>query len=232
MLPLLCSVVAIPLFSYLVNRGSDHEGFHRILIQLYFFIIVPVMCISQFGAMIRDELQDDTMTFLITRPLSRAKIYLLKYVTVCLWVQLIVLGNAIAFWAVGLVLGVSDLGTLMPRMIVVQALAVMAYGALSGVFGLLTQKYMILGVVYGFIVEFGIGQIPTNINVLSLNHHLQSLLARDESLKRIYDWTAESASSGLSMVFVGTTLLFLVIGTLLFNFREYHHADEMQKGGA
>ena len=171
------------------------------------------------------------MTFLITRPVSRAKIFLLKYVTLTLWVQIILLGNGLAFWAAGLWLQIPNVADLILMILVTQSLAAIAFGALSSLLGLLTQKYLIAGIVYGFIVEFGIGMIPTNINILSITRHLKTLLARNPELASLYDWSATGAAFSFGMI-LGGTALFLIVGALLFNFREYQHSDEMQKGGA
>ena len=231
-LPLFLTLnLSLPVFAASVFRSGESEPFQRLLMQLYFFSILPIFCISEFGAMIRDELQEDTMTFLITRPLTRARIFLLKYLTVGLWVQLIALGNGLAFWAAGIWLEVPDLASLILRLVFVQALAVLAYGALASLLGLITQKYLIAGIVYCMIVEFGFGQIPTNINVLSISHHLQSLLAHHPGLQGLYQWEAAPLPSALGMVLLGTGF-FLGLATLMFHLREYHHAEEMQKGGS
>ncbi|MCS1412022.1 MAG: hypothetical protein M2R45_05225 [Verrucomicrobia subdivision 3 bacterium] len=229
LLPLIGNMAAIPAFASFVIEPGEVRNFYYILIDLYLFLVVPIFCLSNFGAMIRDELQGDTMTFLITRPVTRARVFLLKYVALTLWLQIIVFGNGVAFWAAGSFLRVPDIGSLITLLIMVQALAVVAFGALTSLIGLFTQKYLIAGVVYGFIVEFGIGQIPTNINVLSISRHLKTFMARNPELASLYDWTTEGSWSSL-MIVLGGTVLFLLLGALLFTFREYHHTEEVQKG--
>ena len=226
------SMTALPLlFAFIGFKiGSPvEEEFHFFLAQLYLLLVVPLFCLSNFGAMIRDELQEDTMAFLITRPVSRAKLFLLKYLALAAWLQIIVLGNVLAFWVVGVWLGIPGAASLIALLAAVQFLAVLAFGALASLIGLLTQKYLVAGIVYGFIVEFGIGKIPTNINVLSISRHLKTFLAWNADLARNYGWNAEGTWFSLTMALVGTAL-FLLIGALLFTFKECQHADEMQKG--
>lgn len=225
------SMTALPmLFAYVGFKiGSPVEEFHFFLAQLYLLLVVPLFCLSNFGAMIRDELQEDTMAFLITRPVSRARIFLLKYFALAAWLQIIVLGNALAFWVVGVWLGIPDATSLIALLAAVQFLAVLAFGAVASLIGLVTQKYLVAGIVYGFIVEFGIGRIPTNINVLSISRHLKTFLAWNADLSKNYGWNAEGTWFSLMMALVGTAL-FLLIGALLFTFKECQHADEMQKG--
>ena len=225
------SMTALPLlFAYIGFKiGFPVEEFHFFLAQLYLPLVVPLFCLSNFGAVIRDELQEDTMAFLITRPVSRAKLFLLKYLALAAWLQIIVLGNALAFWLVGVWLGIPGAASLIALLAAVQFLAVLAFGALASLIGLITQKYLVAGIVYGFIVEFGIGKIPTNINVLSISRHLKTFLAWNADLALRYRWDAEGTWFSLMMVLVGTAL-FLLIGALLFTFKECQHAEEMQKG--
>lgn len=228
------SMTALPLLSAYIGYKigfavEELFHFHNFLVQLYLLLVVPLFCLSNFGSMIRDELQEDTMSFLITRPVSRAKLFLLKYFALAAWLQIIVLGNALAFWLVGVWLGIPDAASLIALLAAVQFLAVLAFGALAALIGLITQKYLVAGIVYGFIVEFGIGRIPTNINVLSISRHLKTFLAWNSDLVSRYQWDTEGTWFSLIMVLVGTAL-FLLIGALLFTFKECQHAEEMQKG--
>lgn len=227
------SMTALPLlFAYVGSKigfSVEEFHFHNFLVQLYLLLVVPLFCLSNFGAMIRDELQEDTMAFLITRPVSRAKLFLLKYLALAAWLQIIVLGNVLAFWVVGVWLGIPDAASLIALLAAVQFLAVLAFGALASLIGLVTQKYLVAGIVYGFIVEFGVGQIPTNINVLSISRHLKTFLAWNSDLALRYRWDTEGTWFSLMMVLVGTAL-FLLIGALLFTFKECQHAEETQKG--
>jgi len=49
--------------------------------------------------------------------------------------------------------------------------------------GQITKRYLALAVVYGFIVEMGIGAIPTNVNNFSLVRHLKTLLVHDNAYR-------------------------------------------------
>jgi len=93
--------------------------------------------------------------------------------------------------------------------------------------GLATKRYMAAALLYGLVVEIGIGQIPTNINNLSLIRQLKSLLAHDEILQGIYKWTTTALpySVGALLLAVG---IFVAVGVFLFTYREYHPTVEMQ----
>ncbi|HEY2952266.1 MAG TPA: hypothetical protein VGK40_06780, partial [Verrucomicrobiae bacterium] len=129
---------------------------------------------------------------------------------------------------VGFAREVQGVGSVAGLFFGAQALAVLAWGALSALLGLITRRYLVLGIVYGFIVELGIGRIPTNINSLSLTRHLQALLGHNALLNQLYEWAPEGAWYSAGMLLLAVAV-FLGAGTALFTFREYHHASEMQK---
>jgi hypothetical protein len=87
---------------------------------------------------------------------------------------------------------------------------------------------MALALLYGLIVEMGIGRIPTNINTLSMVRHLKTLLSHNAVLQGIYDWPSQNLALSLGALVFGA-VLFTTLAALLFTFREYHHTAEMQK---
>jgi ABC-2 family transporter protein len=203
-------------------------AFFHWLIDFYFFVILPLKCVKGCGGLIRDELQADTLGFLLTRPLSRARLLVLKYVAQTVWLQLILLLETALVFATGVLREVPDLGSLFPLFLAAQLLAVPAWTALGAFLGQISQRYIAMALVYGFIVEMGIGRIPTNINTLSLLRHLKSLLSHNPTLQGIYDWPARGLPVTLAALPIATAL-FLSLAALLFTCREYHHNTEMQK---
>lgn len=202
--------------------------FYHWLIDLYFFILVPLNCVRMCGALIRDELDADTLGFLTTRPLSRARLLCMKYISQIGWLQLWLLVQTLLLFAAGALKAIPDLGSLLPLFFGAQFLAILAWGALGLFLGLVSKKYMALALVYGSIVEMGIGRIPTNINTLSLMRHLKTLLGHNPALENIYAWPAIGFLGPVGALLIGA-LLFLILALLMFSYKEYHHTTEMQK---
>jgi hypothetical protein len=198
------------------------------LLNFYFFLALPLYCLSACGAMIRDELQADTLGFLVTRPVGRARLFLAKYLCQILWLEGIVAVHGLLLLAVGALRGVPGLETILPLVLVAQFLAVLSWGALSALLGLVTRRYLIAGIAYGFVVELGVGRIPTNINTISLARHFRGLFGHDPLLQRLADWAPQSMAFSIGAVLIAT-VVFLTIGALLWAHREYHSATEMQK---
>lgn len=228
-LPLLLGTLgAIPVLAGATIQAGTTKPFIHWTVDFYFLLLLPLYCLAVCGAMIRDELQTDTLGFLITRPLARARLFLAKFLCHVIWLQALALLSSLLLFAVGLVRSVPGAGALVPIFLASQLLAVLAYGALSALLGLINQRYMVLGIIYGFVVELGIGQIPTNVNNLSLSRHLRTLLAHDQTIRDLRDWTPDKSLLSVAALLVAA-VVFLAAGAALFTYREYHHSEEMQK---
>jgi hypothetical protein len=202
--------------------------FYHWLIDFYFFVILPLSCVGACGALIREELQTDTLGFLITRPLTRATLMVVKYLSQSAWLQIVLLVQALLLFAAGGFRQVPALGTLLPLFLAVQFIAILAWSALGAFLGLVSKRYMAIALLYGFIVEMGIGRIPTNVNTLSMMRHLKSLLANNGALQAVYDWPIRSVAFSVVALCLGT-VVFLSLAAFMFTFKEYHHTAEMQK---
>ena len=202
--------------------------FYHWLIDFYFFIILPLTCVRGSGALIRDELRADTIGFLITRPVSRARLLLAKYAAQTVWLELVLLVETLLLFGVGRAREIPALGVLLPLLLAAQFLAVPAWSALGLLLGQITSRYMPVALLYGAVVEMGIGRIPTNINVLSLMRHLKTILSHNAALQAIYDWPPGGMFTAIAALVIAP-ILFLGAASLLFSLIEYHHAAEMQK---
>jgi len=222
------AVFALPLLMLLTLPQASADTFHSWAVTFFLMLVVPLNCLSFFGPMIRDDVQSDTLPFVITRPLKRHALYFLKFTSVMIWTQLVTLLGGAMFVLVALLKGIEGISDLIPYYFLAQFVAVIAFGALSGLLGLLSKKYMVLGVVYGAVIEVGIGSIPTNIHSLAISYHIKSILANVPPIAKQYGWTAGSVGESVGIAMIAA-VVFLILGALMFNVREFHHADEMQK---
>lgn len=233
-------LLVLPFLVYITVRSPEawahhHAGtwdrsaaFYRWLVDVYFFIILPLMCVRGCGALMRDELQGDTLGFLITRPVSRARLLIVKYLSQLAWLQILLLIETLLLFAVGAWRQIPDLASLAPLFVAVQLLAVPAWSALGILLGQVTKRYMATALIYGAVVEIGIGRLPTNINALSIMRHLKTLLSHNEALQSVFDWPMDQPWVSVCALIVAP-ILFLTAAAALFSFMEYLPASEMQK---
>jgi ABC-type transport system involved in multi-copper enzyme maturation permease subunit len=202
--------------------------FYHLLVDVYFFIVLPLGCIRGCGALLRDELQADTLGFLVTRPATRARLVIVKYLSQVAALELLLLVETLLLFAVGAQRQIPALGSLFPLFVAVQCLAIPAWSALGMFLGQLSTRYMSFALLYGAVVEMGIGRIPTNINLLSLMRHMKTLLSRNEALQGIYNWPTDAPFLSIAALVVAP-LLFVGAAAVLFTVLEYLPASEMQK---
>jgi ABC-type transport system involved in multi-copper enzyme maturation permease subunit len=224
------TILPTALLAFLVLRNSDGPAlnFFYWLAAAYLLLGIPLYCLAVFGGLIRDELQSNTLSFLVTRPMSRARFLLTRFLCQLAWVQLLLLVAGLALLATGAACGVPGVLRFAGLFLGTQALAILVFGALATFLGLLHRRYLVLGTIYGLVVEVGIGQIPTNINALAMTRHLRTLLGHNPDLAGIYHWSTDA--SGIAMlVLLGTTLIFLALSAVLFTLREYLGSEETLK---
>ncbi len=224
---ILALTLAFPLLATLTlatASGHQSEGFRMWILHLYAPFMVPITCLLSGGSMIRDELQAGTLPFLVTRPLSRARLLLLKYLAHVAWLELMLALNAVLLTAAGLSLRLDGALPLGLWLLGVQTALIPAFTAVSVLLGLASKRYVLLGVLYGAIVEIGFGQIPTNLNVLSLSRHFEALLGTCPALTATVALPAWGWPGALLEVATLTTVA-LTASALLFSYREFQETE-------
>jgi hypothetical protein len=224
---LLILILANPGLAWLALRtieSGTEEWLHWVT-HFHFGMVVPLWCLIAFGSFVRDDVQSGTIGFLMTRPLTRGRFVVLRWCCTLLTVQAPLALNTILLGVVAAMLGVPNAASLTLLLLAIQTAIVPAYGAIAAFLGLLTRKYLLLGLTYGFVVEVGIGQIPTNINTLSVARHFSDLLAQSELIVAGGAWSAEEIFRCLGALLILTSV-YLAAGTWLFHVREYSQSEE------
>ncbi len=193
--------------------------FYGWVVGFYFLTLMPLTCLSVCGSMVREEAVANTLCFYTTRPLKRAEMFLLFYFGNVAWLQVLFGVLTMMLFGVAAIRGVDGLMLLLPLFFITQFLALMAWGALCSMLGMAHQRYILVGILYGLLVEIGIANIPTNIANIALSHHIHTMLAHHGPLGLMFGWSTEGRVTSIACLAVGT-LLFLGIGAVLFTLRE------------
>ena len=226
---LVLHILGLPLLGYLrASSLLSLGGAMLFTIDLYTYLALPLFCLNGFGGLMRDDLQEDTACYILTRPIRRWQFLIGRYGSQALWTWLIATLTYGAFGCTWWILGMANWLPAMLALMIVAIPTVLVYGAISALLGLLTRKYLVLGLIYGFVIEFGVGQIPTNLNSLSMTNHLKDLLALYPEIGEHLARDPEQPWLSLSLLLVAT-LLSLGASCLLFSHREYLHAEEMTR---
>jgi ABC-type transport system involved in multi-copper enzyme maturation permease subunit len=207
----------------LLALGSAHgwrspERFFTWASEFYITFLVPIVAFIGAGGAIRDDLKAGSADYVFTRPIGRSTFVVFRYLAqlVCAQVDFI-LGLAVVL-AAGWYRHVPGVWGAVPALLAGQVLMVAVFSALGFLCGLLTSRYVIVGLGYGLIVEGGIGQIPTQLSRLSMTHQMR------ETLAGLFggpggEGAAQSlvGTTGLVVVFV---LVTLTLAAVIFSRRE------------
>jgi ABC-2 type transport system permease protein len=156
---------------------------------------VPVLAVFYGTALIADEVEDKTITYLLTRPVPRASVLVGKYLAYLVCTVAVVLPAVIVMWL--LVVPVhGSLSASFPDLladlgIIIAGLA--AYGALFALVGATLKRPLLFGLLFVFGWESLAMALPGYLRQLTVAHYLQGLVP--------HTMPAESPLAILQMVF-------------------------------
>jgi ABC-type transport system involved in multi-copper enzyme maturation permease subunit len=157
-------------------HGGNADGFLDWTISFYITFLVPVLAFMSSAGAMRDGMKSGTVDYVLTRPVPRPAFVAFKYVAhvICTKVDFLFVFALVATFAV--IRKVPDLATVATQLLFCQLLLVAAFSGLGMLCGVITSRYVVIGLVYAGLIEAGVGQIPTQISRLSLTHQVRDLL--------------------------------------------------------
>lgn len=147
--------------------------------------VVQLMCLFHGAGLVRDAMEERTLAFLLTRPIGRPRVAFGMYLGLLVYVLplgLICAWAGFAACRAGLPGGMFDPDPTDPasaealiRLLQVTAGAVVFYGALYTLFGLLFKSSTIVGLVFLMIFDALLGSLPGPPRLLSPMHYFETL---------------------------------------------------------
>lgn len=201
-----------------VHHGNA-EHFAQWSVHFYLTFAVPIVAFLSAAGLIQDDMKPATVDYVLTRPVRRSAFVIYRYLshTACLQVQcLLALGVLVA---VGVFRQVPDLAAIAPSLLLAQILGVTAFSALGFAFGAFTGRYLVLGIFYAGIIEAGIGNIPTQLNRLSMTHHMRTIASTILHLRNRGTTQADNLPASIVALLVFSVVL-VAIAAVLFSLRE------------
>jgi ABC-type transport system involved in multi-copper enzyme maturation permease subunit len=200
------------------GAGLSGPTLFGILIWLLFVrFIVPVLGVFYGTALIADEVDDKTITYLFTRPVRRASVLIGKYFAYLACVVLLVLPSVVLVYFLVVPIGgrigesfpalAADLGML--------AIGLAAYGAVFAFVGARLKRPLIVGLVFAFGWESTVLLIPGYLRRLSVAYYLQALvphaMPQDSTINVLLQAFQDQPPVWVSLIY-----LFLIIGASLW----------------
>jgi ABC-2 type transport system permease protein len=189
----LALITGAPIFLALVARVAQGSGIvplrvngapvdgpsvFGMMIWVFFLrFIVPVLGVFYGTALIADEVEDRTITYLFTRPIRRGAVLVGKYLAYLVCKALVVLPSVMLVYF--LLVPFGQIGSTFPSLAAdlgLLALGLAAYGALFAWVGAALRRPLVSGLVFVFGWEQVALLVPGYLKRFTIAHYLQALV--------------------------------------------------------
>src|SRR6266496_5191097 len=195
-------------------NGSTMAGssiFGMIIWLLYIHFIVPVLGVFYGTALIADEVDDKTITYLFTRPIPRSAVLLGKYLAYLACTVLLVLPSVMLVYFLIVPVGGGSIAAAFPSLVAdlgMLAVGLASYGAVFSLVGARVKRPLVVGLVFACGWEPTVLLFPGYLKRVTVAYYLQALVT--------HEMPQDSAVSVLMQVFhevpsVATSLLCLAV---------------------
>ena len=213
--------------------GPTADGLEfTLLLNFIPHVLAPLTALLYAAGIIRDDIEEQTLTYLLLRPLPRWALYLMKLLaTLVLTAVVTALFALIAMGVIGLVANPPATAATVPlltralRLTAMLSLVQVGYCGLFGLLGLLTRRSLLAGAMYIVLFEGLLASLDTVARRLTVMFHFRVLALRWLEVPRAKDWsinltTAPEAQSCVLML-LGAGLVLAVAAALVFASTEF-----------
>jgi len=133
-------------------------------------------------ALIADEVEDKTITYLFTRPIPRSAVLLGKYLAYLVCTVLLVLPSVMIVFFLVVPTGGSSVAASFPSLLadfVMLAVGLASYGAVFALVGTRLKRPLVVGLVYAFGWEPAVLLFPGYLKRLTVMYYLQALVTHE-----------------------------------------------------
>jgi len=195
---------------------------------LYIWVIVPVLGVFYGTALIADEVDDKTITYLFVRPIPRGAILVGKYLSYLACTTLLILPSVVIVYFLIVSIG-GNIGAEFPSLLADLGMlfaGLASYGAVFALVGARLKRPLVVGLVYAFGWEPGVLLFPGYLKRATVQYYLQALvphaMPQDSAMSLLMEVFREVPTLATSLVSLAViTLLALWLAGRAVETREY-----------
>jgi ABC-2 type transport system permease protein len=146
--------------------------------------LLPLVALIYGSGIIQDEQEEQTLTYLLIRPISKWALYGVKLLaTLTTTVALTAMFTALTYAAIYVKAEnvASDVPMRCIKAMSLHSLAVVAYCCLFGLMSLLTKRTLIVGIIYSAIFEGLLANLPLSIRLVTVIYYTRVIAYRTMS---------------------------------------------------
>lgn len=182
--------VALRVISALYTNGFRVNGamaggeaiFGMMIWLLYIRFIIPVLGVFYGTALIADEVEDKTITYLFTRPIPRSAVLLGKFFAYLACTVLLVLPSIVLVFFLIVPVGGGRIGAAFPGLVKdlgMIAVGLAAYGAVFAFVGTRLKRPLVAGLVFAFGWEPAVLLFPGYLKRFTVAYYMQALVTHE-----------------------------------------------------
>jgi len=225
-LPMVFALVyRIFLAAKLPQHLSGYDLYAVVIAFYYVRNVLPLAALFYATALIADEVEGKTLTYLLTRPIRRNAILTGKYAAYLVTTLVLSLPAAVlTFFLLATARGWSGIGAAVPdlfRDLGVMALALAVYGAFFTLLGVSLRRPVIPGLLFLFVWELA-ANLPGYLPRVTITAWLRSLVRHRPAHEGVADMFGQVLPLALSLEVLAVMLIgFLAASIWIFSTREY-----------
>jgi ABC-2 type transport system permease protein len=158
-------------------RVGGAAMFGMVIWVLFVRFIVPVLGVFYGTALVADEVEDKTITYLFTRPIQRGAVLMGKYLAYLVCTAFVVLPSVtiVYFMLVPFAEVPASFGSLLKDLGIL-AVGLAVYGAVFALIGAVLKRPLVVGLVFAFGWEQMALVMPGYLKRFTLAHYVQALV--------------------------------------------------------
>lgn len=225
-LPIVFALVyRIFLAAKLPQQLSGFDLYGVVIAFYYVRNVLPLAALFYATALIADEVEGKTLTYLLTRPIRRSAILAGKYAAYLVTTLALSLPAAVlTFFLLVTARGWTGVGAAVPdlfRDLGVMALTLAVYGAFFTLLGVSLRRPVIPGLLFLFVWELA-ANLPGYLPRVTITAWLRSLIRHRPAEEGVSEIFGQVLPTALSLeVLAGMLLVFLAGSIWIFSTREY-----------
>ncbi|MCS6776067.1 MAG: ABC transporter permease subunit [Chloroherpetonaceae bacterium] len=235
LLVLLPAALALAARAAAGSRFRPETVYGNVASSLIFGFLLVILAVVNGTGVLSQEIEQKTITYLLTRPVPRWRLLLLKFLAAFLMVTVTVCAScllvALTLFGVGRLSG-APIG----RDLLILPVGALAYGALFVLMATLLQRPLMYGLLFAFGWESWVPNLPGYFRRVSLMTYLRVLAPHSREEPETLDiaqvaTTLPGTQDGIPHqmawnVLIGFSVLALMLALYTFSVREYVPRDE------
>src|SRR5881409_4085967 len=198
--------------------------FQQLMIPLFLQVVLIFVTLVNATALIREEIDDNTLPFLLTRPISKPALVAYKYVGYLVAILVLVLPTVVVAYGVTEAyggLGFTADADVLWGFLAVTILGTAAYGALFLFISVLVRRPLAVGLLIGFVWESVVDSIPGDVPKLSVIHYLKTILKDVVAIGPLGGYSSDLGAGAAAAVLIAFSIAMVILSAFVFQQMEF-----------